>query len=137
MEQLEQKDDKYAHAMSSGKATLDSIIEMVDALQKAEEEGDDKAFEEADQAIQEDPLSVEVREGWKSPGGKADTEEFRILLGTGGPAVQIVGTLGMFNLPDKAELQVQDWFLPWKRVPTTSEQDEKLLTYCRRFYFGD
>ena len=43
--------------------------------------------EEARQAIQEDPLSVEVRSGWHAPGENSEPDEYNILLGTGGPAL--------------------------------------------------
>ena len=58
---------------------------------------------------------------------------YKILLGTGGPAVQIVGELDEHGEPETAELQGQDWFTPWER---TKEQDEDiLLQFARFFYF--
>jgi len=90
--------------------------------------------EAARQDIDEDPLSLEVRSGWHSPGGEVEEEEFCLLLGTGGPAVRIVGDLDRGE-PSGARLEVQDWFKPWTEyIP--AEQDV-LLTYCRCFYFGD
>jgi hypothetical protein len=43
--------------------------------------------------------------------------EYRILLCTGGPAVQITGNLSSYNEPAAATLQHQDWFLPWTDYP--------------------
>lgn len=97
--------------------------------------GDCESREAAEQWIQEDPLSVEVRTGWYTPGGEAEPEEFNILLGTGGPAVRIIGDLGMFNVPSSATLQVQDWFTPW--TDYRGGDRDTLLTYARAFYFGD
>ena len=60
----------------------------------------------------------------------------RILLCTGGPAVRIRGDLGAYSEPNTAELEYQDWFTPWERLPTDSADEEILLTYARSFYFG-
>lgn len=100
--------------------------------------------EEARQAIDEDALSVEVRSGWHNPchpdKEAAKASEYRILLCTGGPAVQIVGDLDGFNQPETARLQFQDWFTPWtdlhwSELPAKAE--DTLLEYARHFWFGE
>ena len=69
-----------------------------DAEELAELE--EQAGEYADQdgardAIYETPLSVEVRSGWHSVGEDAgEPEEFRIVLCTGGPHVELTGDIG-------------------------------------------
>ena len=95
--------------------------------------------EEARQAISEDPLAVEVRTDWHSPGDENDKPtEYFILLCTGGPAVRIIGKLDEYQQPETAEIEYQDWFIPWVRyADTTSEEDEALLTYARQFYFSE
>ncbi|MBA7580530.1 hypothetical protein ES708_22422 [subsurface metagenome] len=106
---------------------------------KASEE-DREAYhdeEKAREAIQEDPLSVEVRSGWHEPGGDNPAEEYTILLCTGGPAVRIHGTLDR-DEPESARIEYQDWFTPWEGYhETSSEEDEALLTYARQFYFAE
>jgi hypothetical protein len=101
--------------------------------------GDCKDREDAEQRIHEDPLSIEVRGDWCDPAGAMDRmeppTEFRILLGTGGPAVRIIGELDASGQPKSATLQTQDWFLPWTDYRDADE--ETLLTYCRCFYFGE
>ena len=124
-------------AKDQAKAQLDSIREMVKALKDAEEANDDEAREEAEQTIQEDPLSVQVRSGWHNPGEKAENEEFEILLCTGGPAVRIIGELDEHNEPERARIEFQDWFTSWMDYPLDSEEEEDVLTYCRSFYFGE
>ena len=116
-----------------GKPTYDAIVEMVEALQKAET---DEEREAAETAIQEDPLSVEVRSGWYAP-GVTDTkpEEYNLLLGTGGPATRIIGTLNDYGEPETARLEVQNWFKPWTEY--TDVNDKVLLTYSQQFYFGE
>jgi hypothetical protein len=94
--------------------------------------------DDARQAIEEDPLSVEVRSGWHTPGEKEESMEYKILLGTGGPALQIVGDLDQYNQPESATLQYQDWFTPWiDYYETTSEEKDALLTYAQQFHFGE
>lgn len=88
------------------------------------------------QEIQEDPLSVQVRSGWYTPGATPEAEEFEILLCTGGPAVRIIGQLGMHNEPDRARLECQDWFTSWTEAMAGVDGDV-LLAYARCFYFGD
>ena len=132
--------DKLANAKASGQASFDSIREMVDAYQDATNAGQEDLFEAAERAIHEDALSVEVRSGWYMPGDQnADTKpaEYRILLSTGGPAVQIVGELNEHGEPESAVMQVQDWFIPWTDfVPQHEEPGRVMLTYARCFYFG-
>ena len=51
--------------------------------------------EEARDAIYETPLSVEVRSGWHAVGEDAgEPEEFRVVLCTGGPHVELTGDIG-------------------------------------------
>ena len=114
------------------RAQLDSIIEMVEKL----DTGTDIEREEARTIIHEDPLSVQVRSGWYSPGSEnTKPEEFEILLCTGGPAARIIGELNEYLEPETAILQHQDWFTPWIDQLLTEEEEEKVLEYCRQFYF--
>lgn len=85
--------------------------------------------------IEEGPLSVQVRDGWRSPGAPSDgAEEYEILLSTGGPALRIYGEISGGS-PSTAELQAQDWFKPWTPVPDID--DDILLKYAQNFYFED
>jgi hypothetical protein len=98
--------------------------------------GECESREDAEQRIQEDPLSIEVRSGWTLLSEPLEAEEFNILLSTGGPAVRIRGELsGNGNGPSRAWLEVQDWFTPWTQYFGASQ--DVLLTYARCFYFGD
>ena len=110
-------------------------MEMVQALKNGEEiDGQDPA-----ERIHEDPLSVEVRSDWHSPGdGNDKPTEYNILLCTGGPAVRIIGELDEHGQPETATIEYQDWFTPWERYGDTSdEEDEALLTYAQQFYYRE
>lgn len=107
----------------------------------ATEAEDADAIEAAERAIQEDPLSVEVRDGWRLVGHALEEgpEEFRILLSTGGPACWIVGGLLPGGEPDEMSirLQHQDWFQPWTDLALSEKDRATLTAYARRFYFED
>ena len=143
------------HGRSQAIAQLDSIKAMVGRLEHAGEcdggencnltaEGYDAQTvtdqqredyhdkDAAREAIQEDPLSVEVRSGWVSIGGNMEPEEFQILLCTGGPAVRIMGELDEHGEPSRAWLEYQDWGTPWTHYATRGAQDA-LLAYAREF----
>ena len=130
MDNTQEKD----RAKDQARAQLDSIIEMVDNLENAET---DEEREQAETAISEDPLSLQVRSGWYEPGGNSDPEEFEILLCTGGPAARIIGELNKYQEPEKVVIEGQDWFTPWLAISMTEEEEEKVLTYCKQFYFGE
>src|SRR5262245_38130506 len=160
-------EDKLASAKQQGQAQFDSILEMVEALRECRDNvhhndaDNEKTLEDAEQRIHEDALSVEVRSDWVPAGNffteqtnsRAATEpmkpaEYRILLCTGGPAVQIVGRLNEHCEPETAVMQVQDWFQPWTDFhPVFVERDagedthrtheDVLLDYARCFWFGE
>jgi hypothetical protein len=155
-------EDNLADAKRQGQAQFESIKEMVEALERANESAweappepfgnFDDANEAARRAIEEDALSVQVRSGWYQPGAKdADKApaEYEILLCTGGPACRIVGQLSEHGEPTTARLEVQDWFQPWTEYRPTNPDDKTfasridtkaesiMLTYARCFYFGE
>ena len=77
--------------------------------------GECKGDDDARQRIEEDPLSIEYRTGWmtqRETVERDDWAEAKILLTTGGPAVQIIVELNDGE-PHRAYLQVQDWGTPW------------------------
>ena len=111
--------------------------EHEELMQLEDAAGDCEDQDDAAQRIQEDPLSVEIRSGWYTPGSDPEAVEFRILLCTGGPAVRIRGELGEYNEPSCAWLEHQDWGTPWTEYFTTGEDNEALLEYCRQFFFGE
>ena len=87
--------------------------------------------EEAEQAIREDPLSLNVRSCWHELGGDIVDMEFCIELSTGGPAARIIGDLGDHCEPVTARLQVQCWGTPWTDVCELSRA--RALEYACQF----
>jgi hypothetical protein len=109
----------------------EEIEELIDLEAVA---GDCTDEEDARQRIQEDPLAVEVRSDWTSPGEPLEPSEFMILLCTGGPAVRIVGELNRGE-PCRARLEYQDWGTPWARY--FGADSATLCQYASHFYFEE
>jgi hypothetical protein len=102
--------------------------------------GESESQEQARERIEEDPLSVQVRSGWYSPGAGEDDrkpEQFEILLCTGGPACRIVGELNEHGEPVRAWIEHQDWGTPWTEYFPDDTGRQALLTYAACFYFGE
>lgn len=107
-------------------AELEELEELSKACQGYE------SREDAERAIFEMPLSVEVRSGWHAPGAEAEPEEFQILLSTGGPALRIRGELDRGS-PSRAWLEYQDWGTPWTQF--FEVEQSTLLRFASFFYF--
>jgi len=104
------------------------------ALEKAA--GDCENREDAEQRIHEDALSVEVRSDWRVVGGDSEPSEFRIVVCTGGPHVEIRGELESGE-PTRAWLQYNDWFQGMRERANDEGDSEVLLAYAGCFFFGE
>lgn len=109
--------------------------EELDALEEAA--GYCENREEAEQRVHEDALSVEVRSDWHVPGGDDAPAEFRIVLCTGGPHVEMRGELNEHGEPVRAWLVYNDWFKPMTERPNGPGDEEELLAYAACFYYGE
>lgn len=120
---------------------IQSMLQEFDnALAKVNNGNESPEVDAAIQRIQEDPLSVELREAWYVWGCKPNDEppiEYRILLCAGGPAVRIVGDLDDDGIPCAAHLEFQDWFTPWKEYRLNVTQEQQVLRYVKCIYEGD
>lgn len=144
-------------AAELGQCAMESIAEMVTAMQcdyerleelqetdpindeereelatLRDDAGECTSEEEALERIQEDPLSLQVRSEWVSLGDKMKPEEFELLLGTGGPAVRIIGDIDDGE-PCSPRLEVQDWGKAWTEYRMADT--EALEAYCAVFCF--
>ena len=124
-------------ARTQAVAHLEAIVELMQRLRAAQDAGDQAAEDEVRAEIDELPLEVLVRSGWRRPGEDVGTpEEYQLLLSTGGPAVRIVGDLGRYGEPTTAVLEYADWGMPWTAYPTDVEASRALLEFAREFYYG-
>lgn len=111
----------------------DEAAELAELEQAA---GDCEDEDAARQAILNDALSLEVRSGWETAGATLEPSEFRIVLCTGGPHVEIRGELDQHNEPESAQLYHFDWFEGGQEYIGNADEQAALLTYARQFYFG-
>ncbi|MFC2108520.1 hypothetical protein ACFLS5_03570 [Candidatus Bipolaricaulota bacterium] len=131
------------HARQQARAHLESIVELVEAIetaqinQEADFEGDTLDLEELEERAREWPLSILVRSDWVSPGSEMVAAEYELLLCTGGPAVRIRGDLSEYQQPINAHLEHQDWFTPWDRASLSSGESDALLRFASLFWFGE
>lgn len=96
------------------------------------------------QIVHEDALSVEVRSGWQNPSapdwqnpdGSLTPAEYRIVLCTGGPHVELRGEIDRYHEPATARIYAQGWFEGKSQAPTSAREHEALLWYANNFYFG-
>lgn len=98
--------------------------------------GDCEDADDARQRIEEDALSVEVRSGWESVGETLEASEYRIVLCTGGPHVEIVGDLNQ-GQPSSARLLYQDWGTGEIEYFCDNLDRYALIAYASVFYFGE
>ena len=105
-------------------------------LAQLEEDAENNTSEDdAREAIEQDPLSVEVRSGWASSADEFEPEEFRIVLCTGGPHVELIGDIDR-GTPSRIRVIYKDWGTSGEYFPDAEER-EALETYCEQFYFGE
>lgn len=107
----------------------------LDELEKAA--GDCESEEDARQAIEEDALSVEFRSDWSSSRDDMTPGEFRIVLCTGGPHVEIQGDLDEHGQPSRCRLLYSDWFQGLTEYFGDNLDRNALQSYAACFYFGE
>jgi hypothetical protein len=134
--------------MSDAIANAQAWLETIDAAQTALDrlEADDapqtfegETFDDADalrERLYQMPLAVDVRAGWHAPGERAPSEEYQILLTTGGPALRITGNLNHYNSPETVRVEYQDWGRPWTSYTLAQAEERRALAFASLFYFG-
>src|SRR5215831_21112698 len=120
-------------AISQARLQLEAICELVEAYKAIhEKDGDDS---ETLEEIYSNVLEVSVRSDWQARGSLFEPNEYRLLLCWGGPSVRVIGELDGGADPVTAHLEYQDWFTPWRELPTSAEETEALVDYARFFHF--
>lgn len=117
--------------------TAERLADDDDQAELAELEaaaGDCESEEEAREQIEEDPLSIEVRSDWVRHGGEMTPGEFRILLCTGGPHVEMRGELDDNGEPRRAWLEYSDWNQSRQEYHGEEVNANVLIEYARHFF---
>lgn len=119
--------------LDSNQSTFEETIK--EFLELREAAGDCESQDEAQQQVQEDPLCIDVREPWHSIGEEGVTpDQFRIVLCTGGPHVEIQGDLDDHMQPDRVRIIYKDW---GSNGELFDFDRDAVLRYCQQFYFGE
>lgn len=105
---------------------IEELQELGDALS-----GFDDA-DDAEQRIYELPLSVEVRSGWHTPGEESTPGEFRVVLCTGGPHVELLGELDHNGEPCRVWVAARDWGQYIDDVSECRDYAGTLLAFAQR-----
>jgi hypothetical protein len=107
--------------------------DMVELTELEGAAGENTSEEQARERILEDALSVEVRSDWETSASEFTASEFRIVLCTGGPHVEIVGDIDR-GTPSRVRVIYKDW-------GTSGElfdfDHAAVIEYCQQFYFGE
>ena len=127
-----ESDDEQAEAEAALRDWDAEFLEELDDLLATA--GEWKDWDEVEAAVQESPISVEKRSGWGLVGYELVAEEFRIVLCTGGPHVEIRGEL-RGGMPYRAYMQYQDWGTPMTQY--FGADANAILDYCNQFYYGE
>lgn len=124
--------EELAAALITAEADLlDWIAANTEELEDLEDAaGDCTSREDAEQRIHEDALSVEYRSGWATPGAELEPEEFKILLCTGGPHVEIQGDIDEHGEPSRPRIIYKDW---GESGELFDFDRDSVLTYCQQF----
>lgn len=113
---------------SPARAAVD--VEELQELESALSDFDDA--EDAEQRLYELPLSVEVRSGWHTPGEESTPEEFRIVLCTGGPHVELRGEIDHRGAPCRVWVAARDWGQRIDDVSECREYAGTLLSFAQQ-----
>ena len=117
---------------------MENIIEMHRAYFEAIRRDDDTAADEIVKRAHQYPLALNVQTGWNEVGATDPNYQFfQILLGTGGPAYRLWGTIDMHGCADKVEYQTQDWFEPWTMQVLDDDAQAAADWFANLFYWGE
>jgi hypothetical protein len=92
--------------------------------------------EAIEEAAREQALSVEFRcSDWSSSASEMEADEYRILLSTGGPALQITGGFDTHRGATSWRMEYQDWGTPWTEYHGADE--DALQWFADLFCLGE
>lgn len=130
-ERSEWMDDNANDAALWAQAHPDEAEELDELKAQA---GECESQEDAEEAIHETPLSIEVRSAWTTlDEGPLTPAEYRIVLCTGGPHVELVGDLDTNGEPERVRVLYKDWDCHGELFDFDREA---VLEYAQMFYFG-
>lgn len=121
----------------NSKATLRSTIsDLVTDYEEYHKLCNDDETDSICERLRELPLSCEVRSGWEAHSSKFTALEFRIMLGTGGPAYWIAGDLDQHDEPTGVKAFHQDWYEPEQVIYLNEKEQAAVDWFAGLFYWG-
>jgi hypothetical protein len=70
------------------------------------------------------------------PGAENAPTEYEILLDKRDPSFRITGWLDSKVKPETVRFEYKDWFTMWTTLPLTPDDEQTMLEFITRFYFG-
>lgn len=116
--------------MSARNELIAEAIAQCESIASAMQAAADDA--DAEQRLYEIPLAIEVRSGWYTPGDAPELEEFRVVLCTGGPRVELRGEIDHHGEPHKVRVAARDWGLSIEDVAECRDYSDTLLSFAQR-----
>ena len=120
-----------SRAFEQAQLQLDEIQRLADLLEK------DPDNDELQDELRDLAVSQEVRSCWQTVGQELEAGMYRLVLCTGGPHVEIQGSLSGAGDPDSAVLYCQDWGTGLQEVSVTEPERELLVWFAELFYWGN
>lgn len=122
---------EMSRSAEQAQAQLDEIQRLSDLL---DSDPDNDDLQEELRCL---ALSQEVRTPWQCVSQDLEPTEYRIVLCTGGPHVEIRGDLDSAGDPETATMWHCDWGQEPAVVSTTDPEDELMLWFAQTLYWGN
>jgi len=126
----------WQHAIDNAEGFVEDLVRLHKAYQEAMLDSDEdcEALEEEARAH---ALSLEVRSDWQSIGDNLEPTQGRLLISTGGPALQVLLDIDNDQGSDPC-LQIADWGCNWRDYKPKGGADawDALDWFAGLWYFG-
>jgi len=125
----------WQHAIDNAEGFVEDLIRLHKAYQEAMLDSDE-GCEALEEEARDHALSVEVRSGWQSIGDSLEPTQARVLITTGGPALQVLLDIDDGEGSDP-RLQIADWGKSWTDYKPTGGDDawDALDWFAGLWYF--
>jgi len=118
------------------RSTISDLVADYEEYQKKIAYDEYEKVESLCDRLRELPLSCEVRSGWEAHSSKFTALEFRIMIGTGGPAYWVAGDLDQYDEPTSVKAFHQDWYEPEQVIYLNEKEQAAVDWFAGLFYWG-
>jgi len=137
MTTTQERVDKWQHAIDNAEGFVEDLVRLHKAYQEAMLDSDENC-EALEEEARAHALSLEVRSDWQSIGDNLEPTRGRLLISTGGPALQVLLDIDDSEGSDP-RLQIADWGLNWTDYKPKGGQDawDALDWFASLFWYGE